>query len=251
MLKVNEMFLSFQGEAQSVGLPTLFLRFAGCNLQCKECDTEFQEYREMTVAQIVELINKKNMNRAKIISLTGGEPLLQETGDLLALMNNLYWGNEYKFLIETNATLPQKLMKLVLDSNEEVGDYVYSVSADIKTDKVGNFMDNLEEQQLEFFRIMAKKFSNNTIKIIITPEMVNWENEITPLYHTVNKVLNFVKNKNINISLTPLSTENGIKNFKTEELFNIYEQVKKAADHNNVSADIRIIPQMHVVMNID
>ena len=250
MLKVNEMFLSFQGEAQSVGLPTLFLRFAGCNLQCEECDTNFHQYKEMTVAQIIELIYEKNLGRAQIISLTGGEPLLQDTQEIFALMNKLYWDGSYKFLLETNATLPNKLNKLLMDSNYELPNYIYTISADIKTDKEGYFMQGVEEPQLEFFRIMAKYFQNNTIKIIITPEMVNWKTELTPLYHTVNKVLNVFSDKKVNISLTPITIKNEITPFKTEDLFNIYEQVKKAAEHNSVSADIRVIPQMHVVMNI-
>ncbi|MEA3557828.1 MAG: 7-carboxy-7-deazaguanine synthase QueE, partial [Candidatus Thermoplasmatota archaeon] len=42
-LRVNEMFASFQGEGTRTGLPTVFLRLSGCNLDCKWCDTEYSK----------------------------------------------------------------------------------------------------------------------------------------------------------------------------------------------------------------
>jgi organic radical activating enzyme len=250
MLRVNEMFLSFQGEGPTIGLPTLFLRFAGCNLKCSYCDTDFENYREFSVQQVISLIESKNHDRAKLISLTGGEPLLQDPEELFALMNKLHWNGEYSFLVETNATLPQRLNQLLMASGYDLPDYVHAISADIKTDATGEFMKGVEQSQLEFARIMAKFFHNNILKVVITPEMVDYGNGKTKLYTTLDKMLNFFSDKDVHINLTPVTVGDQVTAFKTEDLFNIYEQVQRAVNNNNVKADIRIIPQMQVVMRI-
>lgn len=99
---VNELFLSIQGEATSMGLPTAFVRFSGCNLRCIYCDTTYayDEGREMTSAAIYrELLAFHPYHRA---CLTGGEPLLQplqELQNLLSLMAG------WDVTIETNGSL--------------------------------------------------------------------------------------------------------------------------------------------------
>lgn len=253
MLKVNEMFVSFQGEAHTVGMPMIFIRFSGCNLNCSFCDTEFSKFIEITPSKIISIIKEKNNERANLVSITGGEPLMQDGDSLLSLMNAIYWDCGYKIILETNATLPKKLNKLLLDSNYELPDYIYTINADLKTEPNGEFMHGTEESHLEFFRIMARYFQNNTLKIVITPEMVNtnFQNEKNEgLYNSINKTLSFFSGKTLNISLTPITVNGKTTQFKIDDLFNIYDQVKNAAHNNSVTADIRIIPQMHVLMNI-
>ena len=249
-LKVNDMFLSFQGEGQSIGIPMFFIRFSGCNLSCPMCDTEFELFREMTISRIYKVLEYKNQDIAKIVSLTGGEPLLQNPEDLFLLMNKIFWNKNYRFVLETNATLYKNLNQMLSISNYELSEYIYTINADIKTEKDGSFMHGIEENQIEFFKIMAKHFHNNTLKIVIQPEMVAPEAK-SPLYITMNKVLSCFTDKNINISLTPLTQSDGtITQFKTENLFNIYSQVERAIINNNVTADIRVIPQTHRILNI-
>ena len=43
-LRINEIFYSLQGEARTVGLPTIFIRLTGCPLRCQYCDTEYAFY---------------------------------------------------------------------------------------------------------------------------------------------------------------------------------------------------------------
>jgi len=98
-MKVNEIFLSLQGESLSSGLPTVFVRFTGCNLRCTYCDTtySYEEGIEMEVNEILEEIKKYECKR---ICLTGGEPLLQK--DLQALLDFL---ENYEVSIETNGSV--------------------------------------------------------------------------------------------------------------------------------------------------
>ncbi len=52
MKRINDIFYSLQGEGRNTGRAAIFIRFAGCNLHCSFCDTQFNEYREMTDEQI-------------------------------------------------------------------------------------------------------------------------------------------------------------------------------------------------------
>jgi len=72
--KISEIFRSFQGEGLNKGLDCTFIRFYGCNLSCKFCDTKFNDYKEMTIESIMNYIH--NLKSRNII-FTGGEPTIQ------------------------------------------------------------------------------------------------------------------------------------------------------------------------------
>ena len=77
--KVVETFISINGEGQHAGELALFIRFAGCNLNCNYCDTRWANqpdvvYQEMTETEIKALVTDSGVRN---VTLTGGEPLLQ------------------------------------------------------------------------------------------------------------------------------------------------------------------------------
>src|SRR6187455_1607070 len=76
MLKITEIFHSLQGEARQVGLPTVFVRFTGCDLRCGYCDSAYAFHggRDFTRDEILAEIAR---HPAKLVCLTGGEPMLQ------------------------------------------------------------------------------------------------------------------------------------------------------------------------------
>lgn len=75
-LRVTEIFHSLQGEASSVGWPTVFVRLTGCPLRCRYCDTEYAFHGgewlslEAVVAEVAR-------HGARHVCVTGGEPLAQ------------------------------------------------------------------------------------------------------------------------------------------------------------------------------
>ena len=105
--KVNEIFHSLQGEGVRMGTANFFIRFSGCNLQCRkesegfDCDTEFQSGITLTTEEILRELQKLSTNCEWII-LTGGEPTLQVDDGLL----NSLKSSGYKIAIETNGTRP-------------------------------------------------------------------------------------------------------------------------------------------------
>lgn len=98
-MRVNEIFYSLQGEGQYAGTPAVFVRFAGCNLKCPFCDTDFTSYTEMTEDEIVGAVNQYPSN---VVILTGGEPTLQLTSSLLHKLCEA----KLQVHIETNGTKP-------------------------------------------------------------------------------------------------------------------------------------------------
>lgn len=76
-LDVHSIFYTIQGEGPFTGHPSVFVRLAGCNLQCPLCDTEYTQGRtRRTVASIVAEVRQKRAN-ARLVVITGGEPTRQ------------------------------------------------------------------------------------------------------------------------------------------------------------------------------
>ena len=74
MWKINEIFYSIQGEGYHTGVPAVFVRFSGCNLNCSFCDTKHQEGNTMSLYEIINEVKK--YPHARMVVLTGGEPSL-------------------------------------------------------------------------------------------------------------------------------------------------------------------------------
>ena len=79
-MNVIEIFASIDGEGSRQGLLTTFLRLHDCNIRCSYCDTTYSYgidsvFTEMTVAEVANVIESLGNHR---ITITGGEPLLQE-----------------------------------------------------------------------------------------------------------------------------------------------------------------------------
>src|SRR5688572_9606864 len=81
-LRITETFLSLQGEANTVGWPTFFIRLTGCPLRCQYCDTAYAfhggEWR--TVARLVDEARESGVRH---VCVTGGEPLAQPQSAML------------------------------------------------------------------------------------------------------------------------------------------------------------------------
>ena len=101
--KVNEIFLSIDGEGYRTGLPVVFIRLYGCNLNCSYCDTRYsceqQEYKEMSLYDILAQVLSYGVPR---VTLTGGEPLIHPgVKDLIVSLV----ANDIEVNIETNGAV--------------------------------------------------------------------------------------------------------------------------------------------------
>lgn len=119
--KIAEVFDSVQGEGIYLGERQLFVRFYGCNLHCRYCDTKldsFLEYEPEELFLELQLYPKGYHS----VSFTGGEPLMQH--DFLKSVLRLNHMAGVVNYLETNGTLPE--------AYAEVQDFVDIVSMDIK-----------------------------------------------------------------------------------------------------------------------
>lgn len=109
--KVVETFISINGEGQHAGELALFIRFAGCNLNCNYCDTRWANqpdvvYQEMTETEIKALVTDSGVRN---VTLTGGEPLLQP---------GMYQ------LLETMGSLPDIRIEIETNGSVDIGPYM-------------------------------------------------------------------------------------------------------------------------------
>jgi 7-carboxy-7-deazaguanine synthase len=102
-MNILEIFESIQGEGKYIGVPSIFIRFAGCNLRCPWCDTEYswKATGTYTVATAIDFIKSKP--NFKHIVFTGGEPLLYQY-DILAILREVM-ARDLVITIETNGTI--------------------------------------------------------------------------------------------------------------------------------------------------
>lgn len=113
-MKLVEKFISINGEGSKTGQLALFIRFAGCNLDCIYCDTKWANdkdvlYVEMSKEEIYKYIKDVGI---KNVTITGGEPLLQE--DIYDLLEYLSLDKDLFVEVETNGSvdiLPFKEIK--------------------------------------------------------------------------------------------------------------------------------------------
>ena len=109
-MKVCEIFKSIEGEGLRTGLAAVFVRLHGCNLRCSYCDSmyavEGNDYKQMSVVQVVEAINAYHSESGvKCVTITGGEPLLHAgTDELLQTLCD----KGFEVNVETNGTVPCK-----------------------------------------------------------------------------------------------------------------------------------------------
>ncbi len=76
-LRITETFYSLQGEADSVGWPTFFIRLTGCPLRCHYCDTAYA-FHGGEWQDIDDLVAAARASGARHVCVTGGEPLAQK-----------------------------------------------------------------------------------------------------------------------------------------------------------------------------
>lgn len=127
-LRITEVFYSLQGEARTVGVPTVFVRLTGCPLRCQYCDTtySFNGGEMRTFSALTQEISGWS---TPYITVTGGEPLAQPS--CLPFMT-LLCDNDYQVSLETSGALP------IHDVDPRV-----SVVMDLKTPDSGEMSRNL------------------------------------------------------------------------------------------------------------
>lgn len=174
---VNEIFLSIQGESMSVGFPTIFVRFTGCNLRCSYCDTTYayEEGKEMSPNEVFEEVKNLHYKR---VCITGGEPLLQkELNILLGLLK------DYRVTIETNGAVSIKDLQL-LEGHSFVMDMKVPSSGCSDQMILSNFGYLRDRDEIKF--VIGDREDYNWAKEIIRHNYSKGIITFSPVYGKIN-----------------------------------------------------------------
>ena len=108
-LKINETFVSLQGEGRLIGVPSFFIRLDGCPLRCSWCDTQYALAGDAGVLATVDELQRAAAPYHHVV-ITGGEPLAQ---DIRGLVRRLAG---HHLTVETSATIFADLPEVALFS---------------------------------------------------------------------------------------------------------------------------------------
>jgi 7-carboxy-7-deazaguanine synthase len=113
-MRITEIFFSIQGESSHAGKPCVFVRLTGCSLRCVYCDTKYSYGggREMS---LTDVLAKVETYPAKLVEITGGEPLEQD--EVYPLMTSLL-DRGYTVMLETGGhvsveRVPRPVIKII------------------------------------------------------------------------------------------------------------------------------------------
>ncbi len=101
-LEISEIFYSIQGESTFAGLPCVFIRLSGCNLQCSYCDSRYAIEEQGKTLKVDDIIAEVAAYPEAVVEITGGEPLLQK--EVFLLIERLLASGR-QVLVETNGSL--------------------------------------------------------------------------------------------------------------------------------------------------
>jgi len=142
-VKLTEIFLSIQGEADSVGWPTVFVRLTGCPLRCQYCDTQYAFYGGEWFA-IDDVLEKVRSYGVPHVCVTGGEPLAQK--GCIELLRRLCDAGQ-RVSLETSGAID-------IDRVDPRVVRVVDVKTPASAEAARNRLDNLEllrpEEQIKF-----------------------------------------------------------------------------------------------------
>ncbi|MDD5197142.1 MAG: 7-carboxy-7-deazaguanine synthase QueE [Candidatus Omnitrophica bacterium] len=143
--KIAEVFDSVQGEGLYLGEKQIFVRFYGCNLGCRFCDTKLQSFMEYEPEELFQEL-KLYRDKYHSISFTGGEPLLQK--DFLKELLKLTHKDNFKNYLETNGVLYEELKDII--------EHLDFVAMDLKLPSSTGLGGFWEEHRL-FLKIAAQR----------------------------------------------------------------------------------------------
>ena len=158
-LLISEIFYSFQGESTLMGVPTIFIRLAKCNLDCSICDTKhaFKTTKSMQIRDIIKLLKPF---KSPYVCITGGEPLVQKR-TLLLLLDKLVKLKKI-ISIETNGSL---LISDIPNSVKKIVDVKTPSTGEVKSFNIKNLKHITKNDEIKFV-ISNKKDFDFSIKFI-------------------------------------------------------------------------------------
>ena len=198
--KVVEKFVSINGEGYLSGQLAIFIRFKGCNLDCSYCDTRWANEENATYELMTkeDIYNYIKSTEVKNVTLTGGEPLIQE--GMMELLSFLCKDENISIEIETNGSVDiERFTKIEKNRPKFTMDYKLSFS-NMEDKMIGNNFKYLTKNDTVKF-VVSSKDLERTKYIIDKYNLINTTNVyISPVFGEVdmNDIVEFMKNNKMN-----------------------------------------------------
>jgi len=176
-LKITEIFRSLQGESDSVGWPTVFVRLTGCPLRCVWCDTAyaFQGGEWLEIDAIVRRVGELGTRH---VCVTGGEPLAQK--GCLELLTKLCDAG-HRVSLETSGALP---VDQVDPRVVKVLDLKAPGSGEVSRNLWTN-LDYLQPHDQIKFVVADRADFDWAVEQIETRDLVRWDVLISPVWESL------------------------------------------------------------------
>ncbi|MDW0137223.1 MAG: 7-carboxy-7-deazaguanine synthase QueE [Nitrososphaeraceae archaeon] len=229
--RVSEIFTSIEGEGIFVGKKTLFIRFSGCHLKCRWCDTKYalplDSGTDYQIDEIKDLIIKELQPFTYKVNFTGGEPLLQ-TEAVIELADFVKKQTNVETYLESSC-FDSELFSKVLP-------YIDICKIEFKTDdsKVveDEEYDNLILNEIKCLELAVESNKATYIKIVVT-NSTNLESFKNLVYNISEKI------KPSDILGLIIQPSFGIDQPTVNKLLDTYDIVQP------MFPEVRIIPQLH------
>ena len=229
--RVSEIFTSIEGEGIFVGKKTLFIRFSGCHLKCRWCDTKYalplDSGTDYQIDEIKDLIIKELQPFTYKVNFTGGEPLLQ-TEAVIELADFIKKQTNVETYLESSC-FDSELFSKVLP-------YIDICKIEFKTDdsKVveDEEYDNLILNEIKCLELAVESNKATYIKIVVT-NSTNLESFKNLVYNISEKI------KPSDILGLIIQPSFGIDQPTVNKLLDTYDIVQP------MFPEVRIIPQLH------
>ena len=229
--RVSEIFTSIEGEGIFVGKKTLFIRFSGCHLKCRWCDTKYalplDSGTEYQIDEIEDLIIRELQPFTYKVNFTGGEPLLQ-TDAVIKLADFIKKQTNLKTYIESSC-FDSELFSKVLP-------YIDICKIEFKTDdsKVveNEVYDGLLLNEIKCLELAVESNKTTYIKIVVT-NSTNLESFKNLVYNISKKI------RPSDIVGFIIQPSHGVDQPTVNKLLDTYDIVQP------MFPEVRIISQLH------
>lgn len=173
-LRISEIFFSLQGETNTVGLPTVFVRLTGCPLRCTYCDTAYA-FEGGKLQSLEEICSTVASYSPRYVTVTGGEPLAQP--NVYPLLKTLC-DEGYEVSLETGGALPidrvdSRVVKVVDLKTPDSGELARNCYANLALldhkDQVKFVLCSREDYQWARLQIDQYRLDSQVGEILFSP----------------------------------------------------------------------------------
>jgi organic radical activating enzyme len=250
-----EIFASIQGEGPEVGRSTVFVRFGGCDLRCRWCDSpdtwrasrtcriekspgsgQFTERRNpLRAEEIAEIVSGLAPRLETWISLTGGEPLLQPEA-VSALVDQLAQAGR-RIYLETHGLHTEALSRIV--DRVELVSMDWKLASDVRWGPGRTAMPGHDFHDAhEAFLRVALRAGGVYVKVVLTPS--TRDEELDAMVDRISLV-----SDEIPLVLQPVTPTGGVDAMPTSD-----QLVRWLGRAEERLADVRLIPQTHPIYGV-